>query len=266
MARGRQRARFSLFAFQDIVTGLCGVLILLVLTMVVDLADQRELEGAHSVSDVANEEKTAALRKEIAELEKKLESAREAARNAIISIKDTVAPEDAARLTKEMTEKERKLAALVTQVEDLRTRVEAAKETDARNRKKVREMEESRRALENRLAALKNRKGVTLIPERGSIKSPVYIVCGRGGVEVLYPLVKKVARKWIAFDEIKDGLTDELVKLDHTIHTVVLLVRPSGVEKMNELANLVKSLGFSCGRDPLEEDVDVSLGETGGDT
>ena len=266
MARGRQRARFSLFAFQDIVTGLCGVLILLVLTMVVDLADRRELEKAHSVSDVANEEKTAALRKEIAELEKKLESARATARTAIVSVKDTAAPEDAARLTKEMTEKERELAALVTQMEDLRTRVEAAKEADARNRKKVREMEETRRALENRLAALKNRKGVTLIPERGSIKSPIYIVCGRGGVEVLRPLAKTVSRNWIAFDKMKDGLTDELAKLDHTIHTVVLLVRPSGVEQMDELANLVKSLGFSCGRDPLEEDVDVSLGETGGGT
>ncbi len=266
MARGRQRARFSLFAFQDIVTGLCGVLILLVLTMVVDLADRRELEKAPSVSEVTNEEKAAALRKEIAELEKKLESARAAARTAIVSVKDTAAPEDAARLTKEMTEKERELAALVTQMEDLRTRVEAAKEVDARNRKKVREMEESRRALENRLAALKNRKGVTLIPERGSIKSPIYIVCGRGGVEVLRPLAKTVSRNWIAFDKMKDGLTDELAKLDHTIHTVVLLVRPSGVEQMDELANLVKSLGFSCGRDPLEEDVDVSLGETGGGT
>lgn len=265
MASRRHRTRFSLFAFQDIVTGLCGVLILLVLTMVVDLSDRREPERAQPVPEVVDEEQ-AALRKEIAELEKKLATAREAARKTIVSVKDTAAPEDAARLNKEMTEKEKELAALVTQTEDLRTRVAAAKDADARNRKKVREMEEARRALENRLAALKNRKGVTLIPERGSIKSPVYVVCGRGGVEVLRPLAKTVERKWIKFGDMREGLADELMKLDHTVYTVVLLIRPSGVEKMDELADLVKGLGFSCGRDPLEEDVDVSLGDAGGGT
>lgn len=266
MARRRQRTRFSLFAFQDIVTGLCGVLILLVLTMVVDLANRRELKREHRVPEVAIEEQTAAIRKEIAELKKRLEAAREAARKTIVSVRDTAAPEDAARLTKEMTEKEKELAALVTQTEDLRTRVAAAKDADARNRKKIREMEEARRTLENRLAALKNRKGVTLIPERGSIKSPVYVVCGRGGVEVLRPLAKNVKRKWISFGEMRDGVTGELLGLDHTVYTIVLLVRPSGVEKMNELAMLMKELGFSCGRDPLEEDMDVSLGEEGGGT
>ncbi len=266
MARRRQRTRFSLFAFQDIVTGLCGVLILLVLTMVVDLADRRELKREHRVPEVAIEEKTAAIRNEIVELKKKLGAARDAARKAIVSAKDAAAPEDALRLTKDMTEKERELAALVTQTEDLRTRVAAAKDADARNRKKVREMEETRRVLENRLSALKNRKGVTLIPERGSIRSPIYVVCGRGGVEVLRPLTKNVKRKWIPFGEMRDGVTDELLGLDHTVYTVVLLVRPSGVEKMNELASLVKGLGFSCGRDPLEEDADVSLGETGDGT
>ena len=72
MARRRQRTRFSLFAFQDIVTGLCGVLILLVLTMVVDLADRRAQDREHRVPEVAIEEKTAAIRKEIAELKKNL--------------------------------------------------------------------------------------------------------------------------------------------------------------------------------------------------
>ena len=58
----------------------------------------------------------------------------------------------------------------------------------------------------------------------------------------------------------------ELEERDHTTHTVILLVRPSGVDMMGELSELVKGLGFSCGRDPLEEDVEVSFGTMGGGT
>ena len=61
-------------------------------------------------------------------------------------------------------------------------RLAKAKDADVRNKKKVREMEETRRILEGKIAALKNKKGVTLIPERGTFKSPVYIICGKGGV------------------------------------------------------------------------------------
>ena len=149
---------------------------------------------------------------------------------------------------------------------DLRTRVAAAKDADARNKKKVREMEETRRILEGKIAAMRNKKGITLIPERGTFKMPVYIICGRGGVEIIRPLKKDSKGKWIERGVLRDGVTRELENLDHTTHTVVLLVRPSGIEMMNELTGLVKALGFSCGRDPLEEDVEVSIGTAGGGT
>ena len=66
------------------------------------------------------------------------------------------------------------------------------------------------------------------------------------------------------FDEIKEGLSRELVKLDYTTHTVILLVRPSGIKKMQAIADMVRGYGLSYGRDPLEEDVEVSLGKAGG--
>ena len=149
-------------------------------------------------------------------------------------------------------------------MEDLRARVAVARDADARSKKKVREMEETRRILEKRIASLKERKGITLIPERGFRKIPVYLVCGRGGIEILRPLEKSATKKWIPFADMDDGVTGALSELDHTTHTVILLVRPSGVERMDRLAELVKGLGFSYGRDPLEEDVDVSLGNAEG--
>lgn len=260
----RTRVQFSLFAFQDIITGLCGILILIVLTMTLDFANTREEPAAPPeplVSEHADIEK---LELEIAALQKELAAAREAAKRMIVSIKGAAAPEVAQKLAAELSETERERLALFSQVEALRQRVAAARKADARNRQKVREMEETRRMLEKRLTTLTGRNGITLIPERGLHKIPVYLVCGRGGVEVLRPLEKSAERRWIPLARLYADVENELLQLDHTTHTVILLVRPSGVEMMDKLASRVKDLGFSCGRDPLEENVDVTVGSGGG--
>ena len=233
--------------------------------MLVDLVVKRDPASFHSEEqNIELEDRTSELRKEIAALKKELAAGKESVKSVIVATKDKAAPEVSAKLDKELTEKERKVAALVSQVIDLRTRVAAAKDADDENKKKVREMEETRRLLENKLVELKNKKGVTLIPERGEFKAPVYLVLGRGGIEVLRPLKKTTYRKWYFFDEIKDGLSTELINLDYTTHTVILLVRPSGIKKMQGVADMVRGYGLSYGRDPLEEDVEVSLGKTSG--
>lgn len=265
MKRFRRNTPFSLFSFQDIITGLCGIIILFVLVMLVDLVMKRESATVHpEEQNVELEDKTAELKREIASLKKELSKIKEAVKSVIVATKDKAAPEISAKLDKDLTEKERQVAALVSQVVDLRTRVAIAKNADDENKKKVREMEETRRLLENKLAALKDKKGITLIPERGEFKAPVYLVLGRGGVEVLRPLKNTTYRKWYFFDEIKDGLSKELVKLDYTTHTIILLVRPSGIKKMQAIADMVRGYGLSYGRDPLEDDVEVSLGKTNG--
>ena len=78
------------------------------------------------------------------------------------------------------------------------------------------------------------------------------------------PLKKNIYRQWYFFDDLKRGLSDELLKLDHTMHTVILLVRPSGIKKMQAVADVVRGMGLSYGRDPLEEDVEISLGKANG--
>lgn len=264
MKRFRRNTPFSLFSFQDIITGLCGIIILFVLIMLVDLVMKRDVSYHQDEQPPLEvEDNTDELRKEIASLKVELAKVKEAAKSVIVATKDKAAPEISAKLENDLSDKEREVAALLSQVLDLRTRVAAAAEADAANKKRVRDMEETRRLLENKLAALKDKKGVTLIPERGEFKAPVYLVLGRGGVEVLRPL-KKIYRQWYFFDDLKRGLSDELLKLDHTTHTVILLVRPSGIKKMQAVADIVRGMGLSYGRDPLEEDVEISLAKANG--
>ena len=260
MRRRRRKLPLSLFSFQDIVTGMCGIVILFVLVMLADLASGHDQAGkpertpSHEIEVDVRE-----LRLEIEKLRFELARLREDARKAIVASKEQLAPEKIESLHEKLSERERELSALLSQLANLRARVAAVEAADTENRKKIKEMEATRRLLEGKLAALSGKRGVTLIPERGEFKAPVYLVLGRGGVEMLRPLQGGVQHKWYFDVEVKSRLRDDLSTLDHTIYSVVLLVRPSGVRRMSELVDMAKSLGLAYGRDPLEEDIDVYL-------
>lgn len=270
MSRRRDRSSpFSLFSFQDIITGLCGIVILLVLVMVLDLVARRDAAPPPPVPDApvdpaATED---ALRSEIAALEEAISRAREALAKRRVATAGGVSAERLEEANRDLSEREKEIAALLSQLDALKTRLEKARDADAQSKKALLEMEKTRRDLETArrdletaLAALRDRKGVTLIPERGNLKSPVYIVIGRGQVEIHRPLDKGAHAVRAPQRDVAETVRSVLSPLDRSTHTVVLIVRPSGASDMMPLAELVKDMGFACGRDPLEEDADVSFG------
>lgn len=263
MSRRRDRSSpLSLFSFQDIITGLCGIVILLVLVMVLDLVARRDTAPPPPVPDApvdpaATED---ALRSEIAALEEAIARAREALAKRRIATAGGVSAERLEEVNRDLSEREREIAALLSQLDAMKTRLEKARDADAQSKRALLEMEKTRRDLETALAALRDRKGVTLIPERGNLKSPVYIVLGRGQVEIHRPLDKGARAIRAPQRDVAETVRATLSPLDRKTHTVVLIVRPSGASDMMPLAELVKDMGFACGRDPLEEDADVSFG------
>lgn len=262
---------FSLFSFQDIITGLCGIMILLVLLVIVDIttrrdAPQRSRERSVPVEDDSRKEE---LLSEIEELEKRLAALKDESRLLVVAASEKAAPEVRERLVSELDESQREAAALLSQVEDLRIRVFEARNADAESKKAIKEMDRNRGILETRLNEMKSRKGVTLIPEYGEYKLPVFVVCGRGGIQVVRPLEgggsRETVRLWFPDDaDMERKLRRELGSLNRATHTIILLIRPSGVKRMDALVELVKSMGFKYGRDPLEEDLDIDIGNAEG--
>lgn len=259
--RRRGHNPFTLFSFQDIITGLCGIMIFMVLVQALDLIFEKDVSRRNDQVEEAVDLGQEGLRREVAELERKMANLRGRVAKAIVVPMDRARPEEVEKLTKAMTEKEKVVAALVSQVHDLETQVEKARNADAEDRKKVREMERTRRLLEQKLAAQKNRKGLTLIPERGESKLPIYVICAGSGVEVWRPFEKGCGCRKFSLAAIQGPLSDYFDEIDHTTHLVVLLVRPSGVRAMNDLGKILKSNSFAYGRDPLEEDVEIAFGE-----
>lgn len=256
----RRPAPFSLFSFQDIITGLCGILIFLVLMMVVDLVSRRDAAPPPPpIEQALPQETPEALHAAITRLREELAELQARARLVIVAEQEAVAPEQVERLNAEQAERARELAALRSQLEALRQRLARDEAADAQNRQRLREMEETRRLLEAKLQAMNERSGITLIPERGESKIPLYVLLSRNGAELLQPLAKTNRRRAFPQPGALSGLLDALSAFDHTTHTVILLVRPSGLPLMHEAARRVSQAGFTYGRDPLEEEIEVDL-------
>ena len=261
--RGRQNP-FSLFSFQDIITGLCGILIFFVLIMLVDFISRRDSAPPPPAppSKETSDESMDALRREVSALERELSRKRAAAQDAVAAADASVSPEVARKMLSEIDSVVREQSELAAVVDDLRHRASAvcAAETNT-----MAELLAANRALEGKLAEMSRLNIVTLIPERGMAKLPLYVLCGGGSAEVICPTTNGVTRKPIASGNMVSGVVGELKGYDSSRYAVVLLVRPSGAGLMDGLASKIRSLGFGCGRDPLEEDATVNVGGAGGE-
>ena len=257
MKRRSASSPISLFSFQDIITGLCGLLILFVLIMVIDLVIRRD--GA-TPPPPEPDRPVAELQAEIAELKERLAELRLQINEKRAKLSISLSKEKSDEARRKLSEKDRILSNLLAETKELETRLEKALDAQAKSAEKRREMELALRNLEDSLNRLKKRDGVTLIPERGSGKSPVFVVLGRGKGIVSAPLDENERTTEFSEDRLGEGLAEALSGFEKDTHTVVLLVRPSGIGMMDRAFKKVGDLGFPCGRDPLEEDMEVSFG------
>lgn len=259
MKRRSRQNPFSLFSFQDIITGLSGIMIFFVLIMLVDVIMRKDIAPTRDFL----QERTQtidALVKEIESLNKHLENIKADLRTVRVSLAQTKTEEERVRTKQQLDEREAEILALLSQIEALEEQYNLAKDANAESRRVLAEMEAARRKVEAELQALqKNVNGITLIAERGISKSPIYIICERAGIQIINPLDKKGRRHKYAVSEQTRGIYSVLSAMDQSTHSVVILVRPSGLPNMDSVVSVVKNLGFTYGRDPLEEHVEVAF-------
>lgn len=248
---------FSLFSFQDIITGLCGIMIFLVLVMLVDIITRRAAESV-PVMEVSEVER---LEKEVAELEAKAKALLAAVR-AKRAAAAADAPEEARHgAAVELAEQEargRMAEAEGRKAEkdasDAAAANEAATET-------VRALEARATKLEKRLEELKKRNRITLIPEEGFRKKPVYVVLSSSGTEIASPYLD--GGKTSAYGSGEEAFQKALARLaglDTHAYCLVLLVRPDAFDRMDRIAFRLREAGFDVGRDPIAQDAEIDFG------
>lgn len=248
---------FSLFSFQDIITGLCGIMIFLVLIMLVDIITRRAAESV-PVMEVSEVER---LEKEVAALEEK-------AKTLLVAIraKRAEAASDAPE------EARHGAAAELADAEACARKAEAegviadkaaseAATANASASEKVRMLEARATVLEKRLEELRKQNRITLIPEEGFRKKPVYLVLSATDTELASPYLDGGRRNPCGAGEAGfQKALSILNKLSIHDYCVVLLVRPDSFDRMERIALQLRERGFDVGRDPIGQNAELDFG------
>ena len=261
MRHRKSQSPFSLFSFQDIITGLCGIMIFLVLIMLVDIITRRAAESV-PVMEVSEVQR---LESEVAALEEK---AREllAAIRAKRSAAASDAPEEARHgAATELADAEARARRAEAEGRNADKAASEAAAANASAFEKVRTLEARATELEKRLEQLKKQNRITLIPEEGFRKKPVYLVLSAAETELASPYLDDGRRTaYGAGDEGFRKALAALEKLGTYDYCVVLLVRPDSFDRMERIAFRLREAGFDVGRDPIGQNAELDFGGENG--
>lgn len=265
MARSRRRANpFSLFSFQDIITSVMGIILLAALLLAVELVTRKH--GAPQSTEVSQvssivTENVSTVRADIAELKKELASLQSdslAAAGTLVVESESrkkVAQVRSMRMSAELT----KLTAYLKERLAELARVEATSFDRRDERRKLEMLEAEIRSSIAELKELRSSDRLFYNAIPGMSKTPWLI---------------DVSAERIQVGSLPSGSTRQSPRLLHTFADIdatveftrelstdgnyfLILIRPSGIERFEELLTALRGRSFDLGFDVVDEDQTV---------
>lgn len=268
------RGGTSFFAFQDIITGTIGFIIVIAVFLALNI-DRVIQISADADSPLADESRLKALHEQIAELRRRLPNPENvsptedepALRRMIESLKASIAalsrvestPNEDNGATPRTIDREILVEQqrLETEVEELRKRLQAQSAADADANARVRELENAVKDAQSRLVSTQDRKNVLrLIPDRANTsKEPVVVVVSADELRV---------HRFDGAEAVNLGDASALEKYLKTLPSikfyVVLYFKPSGAGSFRIMTDKVRSMGFEIGYDLIPEEIEFDFG------
>ena len=252
--RGRDSAAFSLFAFQDIITSVTGIMILVTLILALELIHRKETSPERKTQQIVTEIQTAVsqvgeLESWIAELKDKLEQGAkrigEVARFDAPRVRAQVAD-----LTEFNTQVTSDLARLAKEQQDALRRQQEAKqfqEQRADDPQTIQQLHvEIKKKLET-LAKLRKSKRVIFNPTEGDAKTPWLVEVTSQGLKAAK--VGETARPQSFANPA--AFKAWAGKRDRDAEYFVLLVKPDGIQNFFAAREFLKQMRFDIGYDLL---------------
>ncbi|MCX7401517.1 MAG: hypothetical protein NTY87_00060 [Planctomycetia bacterium] len=284
--RGRSKdVAISLFSFQDIITSVTAIMILLVLILALELVTRVATKG------MAAEDRRVAqqLKRSVAEMEKRLDQLRKEASAAQaaasdaagFSAKETAEKQaKAARAAKELQDEIRRLEVQLRDAQSSRRTAEgrlAASQTDdpeataarareadvraaqmeAANREEKRRQEsEAKKASDGTATA----RTLVFNAPPGTTLEPLLVEIAKDGLVAVGPDGESPSRFAWNLLGLSAGFGDWLKGRNKSREYVVLILRPSGVERYEAVREAVVSAGFDVGTELIGEQMSLVLG------
>ena len=258
--RRRDESPVSFFSFQDVITSVTGILILVTLLLTLELVARGEaapaaIEQEPSASELRGrlrdgEQQLSRLKKQTAELQAILGEA--ATASPVAAEEDVEVLEREIRAARDRGRQLRnEVAAAESELQTART----AAESDAN---RAAEAQSAAAESQRRLEAFRQSKRLVVLPGGDERKKPLLVECAGGGVTVASLEGDgglRVLQKWQG--EAVGELLEWARSRDAGTEYFLVMVRPDGVSAGKRAILLLREAGFDVGWEPLEADVQL---------
>jgi hypothetical protein len=285
--RKRRQVALSLFAFQDIITSVTAIMILLVLILTLELVTRTSSRGVA----VEDQRVAAELRQQVAVLASRVEVLRTEQKIASVAAR-RAAGMSIADIERRQAEADRAVRLLVEENAGLAARARTAKVTQRAAEQELVESQsteaavlaEHAAAIQARAAEIENAnqrererqqekqseadvssaRSLVFNPDPGNTRVPVLVDVSIRGIEVIDGRRGGPRHyAWQASGPSPD-FARWLTGLDATLQYVVVLLRPSAVEQFDAVRDAVTQAGLSIGLELIGESVSVVVPSAGG--
>ncbi|MFO0899985.1 MAG: hypothetical protein U0836_21340 [Pirellulales bacterium] len=265
MARRRRgpTAAFSLFSFQDIITSVTGIVLLVTLLLSLELVNRVPGEPAAAVSPAATNTELAELQQEAKRLQAELAAGQEEL--------TAFAESTPAEVQRRRTAVEAEARALETEVRDLgqqqtalageRTTLERASAASAEQQQTLEQTAAERQQAADELAGLKSRNAVLFNPDQAPGRTVwlVDVAADSVGIRRFQAGAERTEFRGRWLNSAASQALAQMRSWRPGSDQPVLLVRPSGIKSFEEIAAALRGRGFDLGFDVLEEEQSVDL-------
>lgn len=257
MSRKRKGAPFSLFAFQDAITSVCGVVVLITLMLALELTRRVADDTPEQNDPVASQVKE--LRAKIAAEREAIEAVESAAPDAGDAVDPQTAGFSLAEVQTNFANVQKRLAAAKAEGARLHNEREAARATERANEDEEKRLAELREELKKVREEAQSATDAPSAPENPNLvyyefpdgvrETPWYVDISGGNI-VAVPSAPDETRREFASPE-------EFVAWAKTRSRVneyfVLIARPSGAAKFDAISLELEDLHFKLGIDLVAE-------------
>lgn len=259
MARRRKsNVAFSLFAFQDIITSVTGIMLLITMMLALELIKRKEESPPVQTQQTTDkvEDAIASNQNEIAQL------------RSLLAASDEQLKYDAETLRRKLTSLKEANTVFSSQIENLEANQE---ETERRKNEaeealsqtaspqQIQTMQQRVSELQQQLAELKESNRVIFNRPAGESKTPWLIEVSGQSIQVAQVGVAAPPQVFSAPAELRAWASSHGVGSTY----FVMMVKPSGLNQFNIVKQDLEDLGFDIGYDLLSEDQQAIDAQTG---
>lgn len=290
--RTESAPKISFFFFQDIITSVSGILVLVVIILATDIDKSSNTSAQDGSDGFAIEQRLNRLMLE-----------RQGLIDAVGRLREIQASADnapsTAKLIADIRDLKQRIQAIISQIADAKQAMERADSAireqdlklgltqtrealealrqgneelvrkDTTERARLAELERQVALVQSQLLRVRSREGqLWFIPEPSTDqREPIVVVVGGNGISIerfdkpesrLIYSSPSAASEWLGY----------LKRLNKSQQFIVFLIRPSGIELFRSLRELTRDAGFHTGYDAVEEGQKITFGrppdESGG--